>query len=170
MFLKCQLWQSTHPHTPHIRFPQNVCFIYCFVYYLSRRQILWAGSSVHLAETKPCVAVQSLAVFHSECTAGCPTWERMWDLPTVGSPHQAEGALPVPCNPKPTHAFQTQMFLGWVTMKTAKHQVHLATFTLLRTTEPNMVLQGCITEMKDSPAILGMSRMPIVLLGVWDFL
>lgn len=68
------------------------------------------------------------------------------------------GSAASSCNPKPTHAFQTQMFLGWVTVKTATHQVHLATFTLLRTTEPNMVLQGCITEIKDSPAILGMSH------------
>lgn len=67
MFLKCQLWQGSRPHTFHIRFLQKVCFIYRVVYYLSRRKILWAGSSVRLAETKPCVAVQSLAVFHPEC-------------------------------------------------------------------------------------------------------
>lgn len=110
MFLKYQLWQNHLPHTLHVRFLQNVCFIYCFVYYFSRRKILHAGSSLHLAQTKPHV-VQSLAVFHLKYRVS-PRWKRMWDL-IVWSPHQAEGAWLVPCNPKLTSTSWTQLFLEW---------------------------------------------------------
>lgn len=88
------------------------------------------------------VLLSSLAVFHLENTS-----KRMWDPPIVGSPHQAEGALLVPYNPKLTNTSQTQIFLGWVTVKTAEHQVHLAMFTSLNVassdTEPNVILQEC---------------------------
>lgn len=53
-------------------------------------------------------------------------WKRMWDLPIVWSPHQAEGVLPFPCNPKPTSISWMQVFPGWLTVKRAQHWAHLS--------------------------------------------
>lgn len=92
-------------------FVQVVCFIYCFVYSFSRRKIPPSRIKFASCRHHTMCNCPSLAFFHWK------GWKRMWDLPRTWSPHQAEGALPFPCNPKPASISWTQMFLGWVTVK-----------------------------------------------------
>lgn len=114
----------------------------------SSERILSAGLSL-FTESKPCAVVQSLAAFHLE-----------WLKKNVRSsysviPHQAEGVLPFPCNPKPTSISWMQVFAGWLTVKRAQHWAHLSIAECVQfRCRAKAVLAGApVTERKDSPAI-----------------